>query len=477
MTNAGKKPQDILDAGSSKLKELEQTQLTAFQEIGQSQNDLGSTSHKTSLEQARQRAKELQAELQSGLEKSAERLQKKIESETEETKRHVQEMLHNISKLTAQLEQSMSELNAMRRSDLEHLKTEACHLLEREVEDKSVELQKHDYQIVKTFKGQSAFVVNTFQQKLEHGLVEIRGEDQLLNSKLFKALLQNTTSIDTHVASLLQTLTGEYKATTEGLTSKFEHSQQLLRGHVEVLVNKAEQTASQVEKQFNESCSALTGEAESSLESRISQDAAKLHEMLDKAVADVSSVFAESSNIQESTGQTVHEAVANRCQEIRQQVAQQSAAAVAASKHRLQSSLHLQQSLEAATEASKEKFRQEFAALEQGFHQQIASSTGKSSGQMTDCCNEALESIYRAQQDAEKELQAMTRVCSKQINSALTGFLRQLEDKRNLALTEIQNAVSGQAPEPATKPNGGSQTSKKGKKTKSKEEPEIAAGE
>src|SRR5579885_2646520 len=110
MSSAGKKLQDIFDAGSSRLSELEQTQLSVLTEKASEHQAEVENFHDSSTEQTEQRADELQNSITDHMTKSVQRIQKSIEAETQETDKHLKLLLEKVANLGQKLQDSINEL-------------------------------------------------------------------------------------------------------------------------------------------------------------------------------------------------------------------------------------------------------------------------------------------------------------------------------------------------------------------------------
>jgi len=474
MSNAGKKLQDIYDAGSTKLKELEQAQSDSFQGAADAHLETSGTTQKASVDRAKRRSGDLQSEVEAGVSKSAARIQKAIESETEATKRYLEELLHKVGRLATQLEQSMNELSASRHADLEHLRNDARHHLEREVEDKSVELQKHSHEASRNLQSQNTYAINSFQQRLDNGLLEVRGEDQVLRGKLFDALLQNGNAVDTHINACLQQLSLEYKTSSDALAAKFQQSQDRLQAHIENLATVADQQTLQANKQLNEKHESLTQACDFALSVGIDDSTGKVKAAGQTSTGEINSAADGLKSELQRTGQATQDVVSTKSNDAHKHVEEKMSAYTAACNQRLEGSLQLQQALEQANTSISSNIKQSIFDLQDTYSKNLGSVTAKITEEMTVNSNEALDAIYKARQDADKQIQSLTSAAKKQITSAITDFINRVEQRKAAALEEIQQGATGSAPIAEPPPRRASTPAAKKSRKKKTVEPESS---
>lgn len=470
MTSSGRKLPDIYEAGCAKLKELEQSQHAALQQSADSSLSSSNAAQKSSITQLKKRSEDFQSQLQAAVSRSVEKIQKASNAESEETSRHLQGLLDGISKLSIRLKEAVADLNNSQQSRLSALQADTLNLHEREVETASLELQKQNYDSSKTLKVQNTFVINSFQQKLDHGVVEIRGEDRQLHNKLFKALLQNTNSIDAHVSSLMQKLSQEFQMHSDILSAKLEESQTKLNSRIEDLLVSADETARNARTDIEQAFEKSTLDSDTSCESSISTSDQRLKSLTESSSSNAISMAKQRSEELSAAGALAQQSLRDKSDEVRRHIDETTSSYTDDCNKHLEAGLRVQHELEARKGKIAERIKQEFAGIEIKYEQKLNAIVSNSTEKLTSTCNEVLEAIFTAQQNHDKQLQSISGATRDQINSALTKFIDRVKDRQESALQELRLAAAGSVPDASTKDVD--EPGKKTKKTKQKNHPE-----
>src|SRR5215471_13548686 len=221
MSVAKNKLQDIYDAGSAKLDELDRSQRDNFKETSDTNATKVSTLQTSANDQLKQRLAEVKTDINSSLERSIQKIQKVIDHDKQEIERHLKEQHNSVSALAQMLTESISEMRQAHEARLSMLREDTTDQYEREFNNSSADLQKLDFNCSKNLRVQNTFAISQFQQKLDHGLFETRGEEKQVSTRLIKLFLQSTNAMDSTVSSLGRNLSEDFESRNAELETQF----------------------------------------------------------------------------------------------------------------------------------------------------------------------------------------------------------------------------------------------------------------
>src|SRR5258708_3668083 len=118
MNVAGKSLQDIYDAGSKRLEELEKGQKSQLDETTNGHLGERQKSEPETLKQLEERANELQDEIRAYLSHGLERVEKVVDAESQHTTLYIQRLVDGLSLLAKKFSESISQLRETAESQL-----------------------------------------------------------------------------------------------------------------------------------------------------------------------------------------------------------------------------------------------------------------------------------------------------------------------------------------------------------------------
>jgi len=440
MNVAGKKLQDIYNAGSSKLDELKRTQQSALATTVDEHLVAVDTAEKRAVEQVQQRSKELEADIKAFLASSVQRMQRVIDSETQETDSHLRVLTNSLDALGKRLRETIADLKQSHDAQIALVTEDVTDLCEREYDSAAAAIEREDYNASKNLKIQDTFVINSFQQKLDHSLVEVRGEEKQINNKLFRSYLQNTHSIDTQISGLGDQLSGQATGHSEALAEKFKSGESRLQSELDVLLNQAENYNQETDEKVRESFERISAMFRAESEQCLAELVSELRSLHASSIKEFSSDTEELAKGLESAATSAHELLKTTGEEIHKKVDSALSEFTAECNRRQDSRFTLRKELEARSQEILQKIKKDLLEIQSGFENKLRAITTSASEQLSSLCSAAETAIVAAQKDCESQLDSMVASTKDQIHSGLMELIRLAKGRQEVALEEVLKA-------------------------------------
>lgn len=441
MSVAGKKLQDIYDAGAQKLSELERSQRSLMKSQVDGALDAGTTLASDAGKQLQKRATDCRVEIEETLHKTVDQIEKVIESETLGTQKRLSSLKDNIASLTRQLKDSVDELKESHLSRLNVVSEDVAHLCDREFDNASSELHIQDYSSAKTLKVQNTFVLNTFQQKLDHGLLETRGEEKQINSRISKTFLQSVNMIDTQTASWLEKLSQAFDNHSEELESQFKTGDSSLAEDMKALSTELDKFAQDLEQRIHEYFERVSFSFKDTGEERSKQLVEEINQTHKTAADDLSKLTRELAGQLDSNCDSVAASLRQTASDLKSKVDNSVSSVESECKKRSESSLALKKELEGKAQDLTNAIRAELSLLNNNFEKRLKSLVESSAKELGAICSEAETSISTAQGDCESQFKALSTKAKEQIQNKLSEILLRIKRQQDAALDEVRKVA------------------------------------
>lgn len=441
MGSAGKKLQDIYDAGASKLRELQTSQESSLKNASDSHASTAKTAQKNAAEGLQKRADELNNDINEALTKSTQKISKAIEIETQQTEKYLKTLLNKINELSGKLRDSITELRDAHATRTAALSEDVCDLYEREFEANTSGLRKRDYDSGQSLKVQGRFVMNSFQQKLDHSLVETRGEERQISSRLFKGFLQQSNSIDTHAATLGQQISETYQQHADDLKSRQQDGETKLLQAMEALVEDAESYTVEVEQGIHELFERINFESAKKSDEIADRAVSALKELQETQVSELSDLTNDLQKDLRSVARSVGENIQKISDDDMTRVNQTLDSFSSDCKKRMDATLQLEKDLEDRSKEIVARIKKDLSDLQKAFVEKMTEAEKKALDRLENATQSADEAIAKAEQESEDQLKNHVSTSRSQIDSASVNLLKRIQEKRSIAVDEVMKAA------------------------------------
>ena len=434
--------QDIFELGSTKLGELAHTQ----------HNDLHASIKAHLLEtgsieslgtdKLQEPLNVFKAAIEKQLERSIQRIHEVIDSETQETGMYLKQANSSLSCETDRLRNTIDEIHKAYKAKLDVLSEDIGELCSQEFESASAHIQKQEITSEKNLNAQCVFLSNSFQQKLDNALLETRGEERQISSKLFKLLLQSITTIDSRLSSLQQQLADTFQSQTEDEKSKFEDGLIKLNAQIDVLVTEADTHTKDVYQKIQETYASELLEYKTTCEQVRTSSLAELKELEESSIFNLAGLGEELPKNLDTVFQSATHNLEPKSTAIRQQIESGCELLNSECARQLSSSLLFEQDLEDTINNILSKIRQDLVATQNSFEARLNVLTTTATDRLTSIVTKAGSSITASKDKSTSELESIANKAISQIEDTVLALLARIEQRRRSALEEIDKAAT-----------------------------------
>ncbi len=469
MSVAKNKLQDIYDAGSSKLDELDRSQRDNFKETSDIHGSKVTTIQSTANDQLQQRLSEVRSDINSSVERSIQKLQKVIDHDKQEIERHLKELHSGVTSLAQKLTEAINEIRQAHEAKLDILREDMTDLYEREFKNSSADLQKLDFTCSKNLRVQNTFVMSSFQQKLDHGLLETRGEEKQVNNRLIKLYLQNTNSIDSTVSSLGQSLSEDFDQRSEDLESRFQAGVTGLEGQTEQLGEDADKHITNGTQKIHETYERESFALKSEFEKSGSQCLSEMQTLHESTLRDLSKTFDNFFKELEDGAESTRQLLKVKSDSLRSKVSSGVESVVGECHKRKDLSTGLRREIDNTAKEILDKIKKDLSSTQKDFEERLSQAATSAVQELDLICSKTESHVNSAKESSEGELRSMADKSKAQIQVTLSALLERVTAHRNAALEEVHVAAGAGPPAAETK----QPEAPKKKKTSTRERPAV----
>jgi hypothetical protein len=464
MTFAGKKLQDIYDAGADRLAEVEQEALNKLKQAKENHSERLKTDVKACIGRVEETAADLKSELGIYIEGSLERLKNVIEAETRETKAQSLYLVTELTNLSEKLRASIATLKKVYEENLDHVSVTATDKYMSTVERAKMELGKHEYASSRHLKAHGTFVANSLQQKLDHVLWESRGDEKQVTGSLFKSYMQKANAIDSHFSALMQKFSSEFQSQYKTLEGAAKTSESEVDTAAKANLQKIDDYAAKIENQVSEHFKKLSEQHRQKLDGDlavVADDLSRLHDTTTEKLGENTEQLGESLLGASAQAQ---ETLKGRCDDMKEKVDASMAEFTRRLQERIKTSTDLKSLLESDRDEIVGGIRVELAHIRDAFEKKVVSLIAVSSERVKNIAGEAEREIHAAQKSCDEQLTAEGLATKTEIDSEVTKFIDGLGRHRVSALDEITKAAGTEAASAGSEESTSSKGAKKGTK-------------
>jgi DNA anti-recombination protein RmuC len=400
-----------------------------------------------SSKQFKERSKECESDVQVTISRTIAQIQKTIDAESQATEHRLAGLKDNLAALTKKLQDSIAELRQAHESRLAVVAEDVSNLSQREFENSAAELHIQDYSSAKTLKVQNNFVTNTFQQKLDHGLLEARGEEKQITGRISKSFLQSVNTIDTHTSAWIEKLAQSFDQHSRSLEELFKEGDNGLAKTIAKLVEEVDSHAADVNQKIAEHFEHVSydlkdeGEAQAQeLRDRLSNEHKVTCEELAKMAKDLSAEVAAAgtsgSARLKQTASELKAKVDSSLEKVDNECATRRAASQA-----------LKGELESKARELVDSIRKDLNSLHGTFETRLKGLVSSSASELESICQEAESAIAESAGDCERQFKQMSDKSRELIQTKLSELLLRIKKQQDLALEEVMKVASGNAAE------------------------------
>lgn len=441
MNVAGKSLQDIYDAGSKRLDELENAQTTAMNDTAEAHLDERTRVEPDSLKRLEDRTAELEVEIRSFLERGMERVAKAVAGEGQESEHHISRLVEGLVLLAKKFSESIGQLREAAESELSDLsadsqyqyKSNSDSVINRVREESTSALDAS-----RTFGMQSQTGIGDQLEANWHLVYE--SETDAINgvTEAFHENTENVNQKSREARKNLEELVDHKLLTLEG---KLSQAKDNLRSTVDTVTEQVERHAFDADVRLKEKFSSLLYEMSGSFDDSATRAAADIAGLHESSMADLTMKSQELSREMDSLAEDVTSVGSRRNEELQTTGSEMLQSYTAELTQRLDASNVFLKDIESERAQLVAEIWEELTGVKSGFEEKLSQLAQSTLQKMRMICDEAETAVVNAQQNCLTESKNHANSKREAIENGSRNFIDRVNSTRQAALDAIAKAA------------------------------------
>jgi hypothetical protein len=441
MNVAGKSLQDIYDAGSKRLDELESGQSTSMRDTSEAHLDERARVEPESLKRLEDRTEELSSEIKTYLDRGLERVQKAVSTEGAESERHIQRLVESLVLLSKKFSESIGQLREAAESELSDLAADSHHIYKSNCETTNNQLREESTSALDAARTAAAQTEATEAEKLEANWKQVySAEDDSIRSvtKTFNDNVDKINNKGNETRRSLEEVVDQKVLTLEGRLSQ---SSDNLRTTVDTVTEQAERHAFDADVHLKEKFSSLLYEMSTSFDDSATRAAADLASLHESSMADLTMKSQELSREMDSLAEDVTNIASQKNDELQAKGTELLAKFTDDLNQRLEQSNVFLKEIEGERAQQVSEIWQELTEVKNKFEEKLSKLAQDTLDKMNAICTEAESAVYNAQQNCLTESKNHAQSKREGIESEARNFIDRVTSTKQAALDAIAKAA------------------------------------
>jgi hypothetical protein len=447
MNVAGKSLQDIYDAGSKRLSELEEAQKKQMGESADTHLDGRKEAEPQAVKQLQERSADLEQEISGYLAQGLDRVIKSVGAETIQTEKFIQRLVDGLDLLSKKFVESIAQLRDAAETQLTDLSSDHEHLYNSACVAASSRLKHQGTQLVDECRNEGSQTHSDLLTCVDQAWQSIlTREDEVVAE-----VLSNFEGHAGHLSNKLQdcqkTVEGDVSAKLSKLELRAMEATEAVRSAVDRSIEKADKHAFDADVKLKERFSSLLYETTSSIEDssqRVVTDLAQLHE---SSMADLTMRSQELSREMDSLVADIAGGAENKRKQMRDKGSHLISDYTNELNDRRSSTETFRSSLERERLGMIGEIWSELGQVKEGFEGKLAALAKGTLEKMRAICEESESAIGHAQSACASESKQYAAEKQKAIEQLCSEFVARVNSTRDHALDAISKASGSGAEE------------------------------
>lgn len=440
MNVAGKSLQDIYDAGSRRLSELEKSQKKQLGETADGHLDERKQAEPDSLKQLQERSGELEQEVRSYLTHGLERVGKVVESEATQTTKFNQCLVDGLDLLAKKFFESISQLRDAAENQLADLSSDHEQMYEASFHAADSLLTHEGTQLVDECRNEGCQTHGDLLGCVDESWQSILEQEDEVVADVLANFDSNAEQLNNKLQACQSKVDGDLSAKLSKLELRLMQATEAIRGVVDGTVEAADRHAFDSDVKLKERFSSLLYETTTSFEEsshRAVTEVANLHE---SSMADLTMRSQELSREMDGVVAGIAGGAADKLDKLCENGSILMSNYTNELNERRQSSETFQGELEKERADMVAEIWKELGEVKAGFETKLAAMAKTTLEKMRVVCEESEKAILKAQNACASESKQYAADKQKAIEQAATEFLARVNSTRDFALDAISKA-------------------------------------
>ena len=443
MTLAGKKLQDIYDAGAETFVELEAQAKDGFRRAKEEHEHSMTTLSEGSSQSLRNQSSDLQTELRQLIDSSVGRLQK---IQTQENKGNKSYALGLMEELRVRCEQMQSKLAALKQSHSENVELASSlshQTYSSGVETAKIELTENAAQARENLNLFGATMVDDLLGTFEQSAMKEHSRARESLEAYFSTAKESSAVMSAQFSALVQTFSGECNSRQKASKSSAAQTEKEVGSAVNASLETLDKQSALLEQKINKIYAELTEAYFKTMDEGLSSFADELSVLHDDTTERLSKSSEDLANELLSDFTKAQGGLRDACETASNKVAGDFSSFKGRIEIRLQSSRGQKQTLEDDKNRILIAIKNELIAIQDAFYKKITELIEQGKLELADMTKVVDEKIGKAVEKCSEEIGNRAGAIQKQIEDDVRKFVQEILIFRKAAIAEITASAQG----------------------------------
>jgi hypothetical protein len=459
MNVAGKSLQDIYDAGSRRLDELEQAEKTNLADAADAHLDERSRVEPDALKRLEERTDDLEKEIRAFLARGIERVQKSVEVESQESEQHITRLVEGLVLCAKKFSESIAQLRKMAESQLTDQGEDCQHVFSLHAQTSSSELLHEGTVAVAEARQELVSAERKIGQQIEEAWEAVYEKDTEGSEALGECFDTDSAQVWERFEQSRRSLEERAQERLSQLEEQGKASKVAIKALVDHVVEQADRFSFDTDVKLKEGFSSQLYELTTSFDDSAARAAGEMSSLHESSMADLTMKSQELSREMDSLSENITKAANDKSIELQDNANSLQDRYTGELNAKLEAGNVFHKDLASERAQMVSEIWSELTELRQRFDDKLKNLSTTTLDKMRSICEDAETAIVTAQHNCCSDSKGNAATKQEAIDSAAREFLRRIEQTRKVALDGIAKAAGEDPGNSNSKDN--SQKSKK----------------
>lgn len=469
MNVAGRSLQDIYDAGSRRLDELEQSEKTSLGEGADAHLDDRAKIEPDSLKLLEDRTDELEEEIRGFLSRGIDRVQKTVESECQESERHTTRLVEGLVLVAKKFSESIAQLRRVAECQLTDQGEDCQHIYALHAQTACSELLHDATQAISESREESVQAEETVATQIEESWVSVYEAEGAALEQLEACFDKDGEQVNIRFSQARKSLEDRSNERLSQLQQRAKSSRDAIKALVDRVVEQTNRYAFDTDVKLKEGFSSQLYELSTSFDESATRSAGEISSLHESSMADLNMKSQELSREMDSLAEGMVKNARSKSQSLQDKGTSMLGGYTSDLNGKLEAGNLFHKELASERAQTVSEIWNELTELRQNFDDKLHSLASATLEKMRNICEEAETAIVSTQHTCCSDSKSNAALTQESIDAAARDFLRRVGENKKAALDGIAKAA-GEDPSPASSSDSvvSKEESRRGGKSKDK---------
>jgi hypothetical protein len=441
MNVAGKSLQDIYDAGSKRLEQLENSQRGQLNEATDAHLEERTKSEPEALKQLETKSEDLEKEINGYLAHGLERIEKAVTGESEHTKVYIQRLVDALDLLAKRFAESITELREAADGQLSDLASDNQQLYKSASQAACSQTSHQGAMAVDGCRNEGTEAHADIVGKVDKTSSDfLEAEDDVV-AELLSSYDTNADQLSTKFSDCSTRIAQHLKEKVSDVDSRAEQASESIKNTIERLMETSDRFAFDSDVKLKERFGSLLQESTNSVDQTAAKSIDDLVRLHESSIADLSMKSQELSRDMDNVVETVTRNASSTSADLQKKGKTLIGSYTDELNGRLESGRIFQGELEKERAEMVAEIWKELGEVRTKFEDKLANLATNTLEKMKNICDEAEQAIVTAQHGCISDSQRHANDRQSSIEKSASEFLQRVTQTRDSALQGILKAA------------------------------------